>query len=50
MDDEKREPSADELEGNDEVEAKELDESDLDKAAGGDPGHTHPDAPNPYIP
>ena len=49
-DDRKREPEAEEVEESDEVEAVELDDEDLDKAAGGDPGYTHPDAPNPYIP
>jgi len=53
MEDEKleREPSAEEQEENsDEVEAKELGEEELDEAAGGDPGLTHPDTQAPYIP
>jgi hypothetical protein len=51
MEDElEQEPNADDVEQSDEVEAQELDEGDLEEAAGGDPGHTHPDAPNPYIP
>ena len=51
MEDElEQEPSGDDAAENDEVEATELDDEDLDQAAGGDPGHTHPDAPNPYIP
>jgi hypothetical protein len=54
MDDDQleRDPSAEDLEEqeSDEVEAMELDEDDLEEAAGGDPGQTHPDAPNPYIP
>lgn len=35
-----------EAEESDELEAKELDQDDLDKVAGGDPGHTHPDIPD----
>lgn len=41
---------ADELEDDDELEAVELEDDELEEAAGGDPGWTHPDAPNPYIP
>lgn len=51
MDDEpEQEPSADGLEASEAVESKELEDEELDQAAGGDPGYTHPDAPNPYIP
>jgi hypothetical protein len=47
MDDEKPQEETD---SEDELEVTELDDEELDKAAGGDPGWTHPDAPNPYIP
>lgn len=47
MDDEKR---PDDAESEDDVESKELSDEELEEAAGGDPGYTHPDAPNPYIP
>ena len=48
MDDEKleRQPSEEDDAGKDELEAKELDEKELEKAAGGDPGYTHPDIPD----
>ena len=47
MDDEKQHDDADSEE---ELDSRELDEDELEEAAGGDPGTTHPDAPNPYIP
>jgi hypothetical protein len=51
MDDERHTPDEDDKEpAESEVESRELDDEELDKAAGGDPGWTHPDAPNPYIP
>jgi dUTP pyrophosphatase len=51
MDDEERTPEAEETEGTEgEVESRELGDEELEEAAGGDPGWTHPDAPNPYIP
>ena len=49
MNDEKRsEEEAPESE--EELESRELDDEELEEAAGGDPGWTQPDAPNPYIP
>ena len=45
MDDEKR-VEDEELEGEGDVESKELDEEELEQAAGGDPGYTHPDIPD----
>jgi hypothetical protein len=47
MDDEKQ---PDEVDSEEDLDSRELDEEELDEAAGGDPGYTHPDAPNPYIP
>jgi hypothetical protein len=47
MDDEKK---AEETDSDEEFESQELGEEQLEEAAGGDPGYTHPDAPNPYIP
>ena len=49
MNDEKRNEE-ETTEPDEEVESRELDDEELEKAAGGDPGTTHPDAPNPYIP
>ena len=48
MEDEKK-PVEDE-DSDDALESRELDDQELEDAAGGDPGYTHPDAPNPYIP
>ena len=45
MDDEKRAEEAETAE-QDEVEAKELTDDELEQAAGGDPGYTHPDIPD----
>jgi hypothetical protein len=46
MEDHERNPSTEELEQDEAVEAVELGEDDLEDAAGGDPGYTHPDIPD----